>query len=311
MFISFHDFLIQSPSYFYTIITLLGLTVGSFLNVVIHRLPRMLDAGWKAECELLFADPEELAKESTIDSEKEKVAKAAPPKKESYNLAFPNSHCPQCQHELASLDNIPVVSYLFLKGRCRYCQTPISKRYPIIESVTALLSVIVATKFGVSQETIAALLLTWGLICLTMIDFDTQFLPDDITLPLMWLGIFSSFFLSFASLQDAVIGAMAGYLSLWCVYWAFKLMTDKEGMGYGDFKLLAMLGAWLGWQYLPLVIILSSLVGSIVGLSMIAFYGKDKNIPIAFGPYLAAAGWITLIWGDVIMNRYLAYANVQ
>jgi leader peptidase (prepilin peptidase)/N-methyltransferase len=229
---------------------------------------------------------------------------------EVYNLNTPASRCPNCQHKIRPWENIPVISWLFLKGRCSNCQNPISVRYPIIEAVSGLLSLWVAFHFGFTWETLAALLLTWSLIALTMIDFDVQLLPDNITLPFLWVGLLVNTGGLFTDLESAVIGAIAGYMVLWSVYQLFKKLTGKEGMGYGDFKLLAMLGAWLGWQYLPQIILLSALVGAVVGILLIVVRGRDRNIPIPFGPYLAAAGWISLMWGAQINEAYLRWSGL-
>lgn len=283
------------PLIFTGLMTLLGLLVGSFLNVVILRLPVMMEAEWKSQClELLDCDCSNKNKEEDG--------------KESFNLVFPNSHCPKCKAELKAWDNIPVLSFLFLHGKCRYCSTKISPRYPLIEAVTAILSAYTAFHFGFGWQCAAALVLLWVLISLSVIDFDHQLLPDDLTLPLLWLGLLLNLFGVFTDLNSAVIGAMVGYLSLWSVYWLFKLVTGKEGMGYGDFKLLAVLGAWFGWKLIPLIIILSSFVGAFVGIALILILGRDKNIPIPFGPYLAAAGWIAMLWGEPIISYYLRFS---
>jgi len=283
------------PLIFTGLMALLGLLVGSFLNVLILRLPVMMEAEWKSQClELLDCD---CSKDGAEEDEKE-----------SFNLVFPNSHCPKCKAELKAWDNIPVLSFLFLRGKCRYCSTKISPRYPLIEAVTAILSAYTAFHFGFGWQCAAALVLLWVLISLSVIDFDHQLLPDDLTFPLLWLGLLLNLFGVFTDLNSAVIGAMVGYLSLWSVYWLFKLVTGKEGMGYGDFKLLAVLGAWFGWKLVPLIIILSSFVGAFVGISLILILGRDKNIPIPFGPYLAAAGWIAMLWGEPIISYYLRFA---
>ena len=283
------------PLIFTGLMTLLGLLVGSFLNVVILRLPVMMEAEWKSQClELLDCD---CSKKNEEEYEKE-----------SFNLVFPNSHCPKCKAELKAWDNIPVLSFLFLRGKCRYCSTKISPRYPLIEAVTAILSAYTAFHFGFGWQCAAALVLLWVLISLSVIDFDHQLLPDDLTLPLLWLGLLLNLFGVFTDINSAVIGAMVGYLSLWSVYWLFKLVTGKEGMGYGDFKLLAVLGAWFGWKLIPLIIILSSFVGAFVGIALILILGRDKNIPIPFGPYLAAAGWIAMLWGEPIISYYLRFS---
>lgn len=269
------------------IIGLFGLLIGSFLNVVIVRLPKMLAHSWTTQCYEYLKQP------TPLDTKK------------PYNLVLPRSHCPKCNHMITAADNIPVISFLFLKGRCRHCQTPISWRYPLIEITTALLSVVVAHRFGISWQSLAALILTWSLITLTVIDLQEQLLPDDITLPLIWLGLIVNSQSFFTSLESALFGAVAGYLFLWSIYWLFKLLTHKDGMGYGDFKLLSLLGAWLGWQVLPVIILLSSVVGVIVGLTMIACKRLTREQPIPFGPYLATAGWLSLIWGDKLIHYYL------
>jgi len=254
----------------------------------------MMEKEWHAQCNDLL--------EITSDNEQAS---------EPFNLVTPNSHCPKCNHKIKAIENIPILSYLFLKGRCSDCGIKIPARYPIIEATTALLSIIVAWHFGPTWEAAAALLLTWALVALTVIDFDHQLLPDSITLPLLWLGLGISLAGIFTDPESAIIGGLVGYLSLWSVYMLFKLTTGKEGMGYGDFKLLAMLGAWLGWQSVLPIILLSSVVGAVVGITLIVVRGRDKNIPIPFGPYLAAAGWITLLWGDQIIQTYLTTMNIS
>ena len=281
-----HTLLQSSPLLLIGLVSIIGLLVGSFLNVVIYRLPVMMNRQWKQECEEYLE----------IDSEEQ----SSP-----FNLMLPLSRCPSCKTEIKSYQNIPVFSYLFLKGQCASCQTSISCRYPLIEAFTGLLSAIVAWHFGYSLALLFALLLTWSLIALSFIDIDHQLLPDSITLPVLWLGLFLSLFELYTDTQTSLIGAIAGYLSLWTVYQLFKLATGKEGMGFGDFKLLALLGAWLGWQYLPIIILISSLVGAVIGISMVILVKKDRHTPIPFGPYLAAAGWITLIWGEQINQVYL------
>jgi leader peptidase (prepilin peptidase)/N-methyltransferase len=263
-----------------------GLVVGSFLNVVIYRLPMMMESRWRKDCcELLEVAQEQADK--------------------PLNLATPNSHCPHCKAAIKPWQNIPVLSYIMLGGKCSNCAVKISPRYPLLELVTGLMTMALAWHFDLSLALLGAALLTWSLISLTMIDVDQQLLPDDITLPLLWLGLLLNLNGTYVSLPEAVIGAMAGYLSLWSVYWVFKLLTGKEGMGYGDFKLLAALGAWLGWQALPMIILLSSLVGAVCGITLMALKGRGKEVPIPFGPYLAMAGWIALLWGDAIMARYM------
>ncbi|MGE3319471.1 MAG: A24 family peptidase [Candidatus Berkiella sp.] len=269
------------------IIGLFGLIIGSFLNVVIVRLPRMLHQAWSAQC-------------NDYMQQKSPQTEVTKP----YNLVFPRSHCPKCNHLIGALENIPVLSFLFLKGKCRHCQAPISCRYPLIEILTATLSIVVVYHFGITWQTVAALLFTWSLLVLTIIDLEEQLLPDDITLPLLWIGLLINTQGLFTSLESAVFGAIAGYLFLWSVYWLFKLFTGKEGMGYGDFKLLAMLGAWLGVKALPVIVLLSSVVGLIVGLSLIALKRLTRGQPIPFGPYLAMAGWLSLLWGDKLTHLY-------
>jgi leader peptidase (prepilin peptidase) / N-methyltransferase len=274
---------------------ILGLLVGSFLNVVIYRLPKMLEREWREQC-VDFLGAENITSASQ------------PAQSTAFNLITPNSTCPSCGHKIKPWENIPVVSYLFLRGKCSACKTHISLRYPIIELVTGILSVIAIHTFGATLTGLACLIFTWCLIALTMIDVDTQLLPDNITLPLLWLGLIANSFGLLTTLDSALWGAVAGYLSLWSIYWLFKLLTKKEGMGYGDFKLLGALGAWLGWQMLLQIILLSSLVGAVIGISMMVINGRDKNIPIPFGPYLAIAGWIALMWGQDINHAYLNYA---
>ncbi len=259
--------------------------VGSFLNVVIHRLPKMMEFEWQAQCAELNG----------------KAVEEAP----HYNLVVPRSACPHCGHKIGALENIPVISYLMLRGKCKGCGANISMRYPIVELASGLLSGLVAWHFGFGMAALGALLFVWALLALAFIDFDTQLLPDDITMPLLWLGFLLNLSGTFVSLLNAVLGAMAGYMVLWCVYWAFKLATGKEGMGYGDFKLLAAIGAWLGWQMLPLVIILSSLVGAVVGVFLIVAARHGRNVPIPFGPYLAGGGLIALLWGQALTQSYL------
>ncbi|RQM77393.1 prepilin peptidase [Aeromonas jandaei] len=275
------------PWLYFSLVFIFSLMIGSFLNVVIHRLPIMLEREWQAEYRGYFTPDEEQSTEPR------------------YNLMVPRSACPHCGHAITALENIPLLSWLWLKGRCGECQAPISARYPLVELLTALLSVAVAMVISPGWGTLAALLLTWVLVALTFIDLDKMLLPDQLTLPLLWGGLLFNLSGGFAPLADAVIGAMAGYLVLWSLYWAFKLLTGKEGMGYGDFKLLAALGAWLGWQALPIILLLSSLVGAIIGISLIALRKHHQGNPIPFGPYLAIAGWIALLWGDTITRWYL------
>jgi leader peptidase (prepilin peptidase)/N-methyltransferase len=299
---------------------LLSLLVGSFLNVVIHRLPIMLDREWTAQARDMLAEGEPSpavgGRESTEPSPVE--SRRGSEKPERFNLVVPRSRCPHCSAEIKAHQNIPVVSYLLLGGKCAHCRARISPRYPIVELVTAVLSTAVAMRFGWHWQTLAALLLTWSLIALTAIDLDHTILPDAITLPLLWLGLLLSLAWH-AGLRppapvdpgSAIVGAAAGYLSLWVVYWAFKLLTGKEGMGYGDFKLFGALGAWMGWQMLPLVLLFSAFTGAVVGIALIVVRGRDRNIPIPFGPYLAAAGWIALMWGPQIVGGYMEFSGLN
>ena len=289
------DFFVSNLPAAIFVVGIFGLLVGSFLNVVIYRVPVMLEREWTSQCKTLLESGD------TCKADADSPA---------FNLITPNSHCPKCDAPIKAWQNIPVISYLMLGGKCSNCKTSISKRYPIIEFVTGLLSCLVIWHFGFSWQGGTMLLLTWALIALTMIDFDHQLLPDNITLPFLWLGLIANSFGIFCSLPDALWGAVFGYLSLWAVYWLFKLVTGKEGMGYGDFKLLAVLGAWFGWQMLPLIILLSSLVGAIVGIFLLVLKNKGKSAPIPFGPYLAAAGWIAAVWGEQLTQAYLNYSGL-
>ncbi|TDY01166.1 prepilin peptidase [Thiohalophilus thiocyanatoxydans] len=284
-----------SPMLYLAVVFVLGLLVGSFLNVVILRLPRMLHRQWQTDCldYLTEHHPRHL-------KAGEPPAEAAP-----FNLLTPASRCPHCGHAIRARENIPLISYLLLRGRCASCRTPIAVRYPIIELVSGLLAALTAWQFGVTPLAAFAILLTWALIVLTVIDYDHFYLPDNIVLPMLWLGLLLNSQGLFTDIYSALFGAMAGYLALWSVYQLFKLLTGKEGMGYGDFKLLAMLGAWLGWQMLPAVILLSSVVGAVVGITLILFKRHQAGKPIPFGPYLAAAGWIALLWGPQLNQAYL------
>ncbi len=274
---------------YFFILALFSLLVGSFLNVLIHRLPIMLERSWQQEYSDYFST------ENLATSEE----------REPYNLFLPRSACPHCSHQISSLENIPLLSWLWLRGRCRSCNKPISIRYPAVELLTAIASVAVAAYFPPGIPLAGALLLTWILIALTFIDFDKMLLPDQLTLPLLWAGLIINISEQYVSLTDAVLGAAAGYMVLWSLYWTFKLLTGKEGMGYGDFKLLAALGAWLGWQSLPLILILSSCVGAILGIALIVANRQQHGKPMPFGPYLAIAGWIALLWGHQITDWYL------
>jgi leader peptidase (prepilin peptidase)/N-methyltransferase len=262
-----------------------GLIVGSFLNVVIHRLPKMLERQWRAECAELAGTP-------------------APPA-ERYDLVMPRSACPKCGHRISAIENIPLASYLALGGKCSQCKAPISPRYPAVEALSGALAGYIAWRYGLSAAMLGALLFAWALIALTFIDLDTFYLPDSITLPLIWTGLLFNVGGTFTDLRSAVIGAAAGYLALWAVFWAFKLATGKDGMGYGDFKLLAAIGAWLGWKMLPLTVLASSLVGAVIGIGLIAFAKHAREKPIPFGPYLAVAGLIAMFWGEPINRYYL------
>ena len=277
----------QQPVLFLGTLFVLGSLIGSFLNVVIYRLPVMMQREWRHDC-LEFL-------EQANDTEVEK-----------FNLSVPRSRCASCGHQITALENVPIISYLALGGKCASCKASISPQYPLVEVFTGIVSVIIGWHFGVSLQTLAALFLSWCLIAASGIDIGQKLLPDSITLPLLWLGILLSLFDVFISLEDSVIGAMAGYMSLWTVFILFKLVTGKEGMGHGDFKLLAMLGAWLGWQPLFVVILTSSVVGASVGISMILLKKTERGTQIPFGPYLAAAGWMTLLWGDELMHLYLS-----
>ncbi|WP_421292129.1 prepilin peptidase [Aeromonas taiwanensis] len=281
------DLALGLPWLYLSLIFLFSLMVGSFLNVVIHRLPIMMERDWRAEYRDYFDEDESISAN------------------ERYNLMVPRSACPHCGHAITAIENIPLLSWLWLRGRCRECQAPISARYPLVELLTALLSVAVAATLTPGWGVLAALLLTWSLVALTFIDLDKMLLPDQITLPLLWGGLLFNLLGGFVPLVDAVLGAMAGYLVLWSLYWSFKLLTGKEGMGYGDFKLLAALGAWLGWQALPIMLLLSSLVGAVIGITLIALRKHHQGNPTPFGPYLAIAGWIALLWGDKITRWYL------
>ncbi len=286
------EFLASHTLAFVLCTLLIGLLIGSFLNVVVYRLPKMLLRDWQTQAREILKLP------ATNDDQ-------------TFNLILPNSSCPHCAHEIKPWENIPIFSWLFLRGKCSACKAPISKRYPLVELTCGLLSAYVAWHFGFTWQTGAMLVLTWGLLAMSLIDADHQLLPDALVLPLLWLGLIINQFSLFASPADALWGAIAGYLSLWSVYWLFKLVTGKEGMGYGDFKLLAMLGAWGGWQILPLTILLSSLVGAVLGVIMLRLRNAETSTPIPFGPYLAIAGWIALLWGEQITASYLQIAGFK
>ena len=278
------------PVLVYLVFGLVGLLVGSFINVLVYRLPIMLQRDWQKQARAVLNMPE---------------APVTP----AFNVLIPNSRCPHCQHEIKPWENIPVVSWLFLRGKCSSCKQPISIRYPAVELLCALLTLVIAWQFGATWQGLAMVFLTWGLLAMSLIDCDHQLLPDVLVLPLLWLGLLLNSQDVFTSLSDAVWGATAGYLTLWSVFWLFKLVTAKEGMGYGDFKLLAMIGAWGGWQVLPLTILLSSVVGAVLGSIMLRMKRAESGTTIPFGPYLAIAGWIALIWGEQITASYLQFAG--
>lgn len=288
----------QSQLWFYlTTIGLVSLCIGSFLNVVIYRLPLMMQREWQGECRLLL--------ESELKSNKKNTNEPfSSDLNSTFNLIKPNSTCPKCKTAIKAWQNIPVVSWLFLKGKCASCSNPISARYPIVEAITALLSLVVAYSLGATEQALLYIAITWALVALTFIDIDHMLLPDQITLPLVWLALIAAVLGYTVTPTDAIIGAACGYLSLWSVFWLFKLLTGKEGMGYGDFKLLAVFGALLGWQSLLTIILLSSVVGAIIGIALLTIQGKDKATPIPFGPYLAIAGWITMLWGEQLQASY-------
>ncbi len=286
------EYFASQPSLFHTGVFLAGLAVGSFLNVVIFRLPRRMQQEWQRDCCTLLNVP------PPAD-----LAEAAP------GLVFPASRCPHCGHAIAPWENIPVISYLLLRGKCSSCRHPISTRYPLVELLTAILSLVVSFRFGFSAQCIAALLFTWSLIALGGIDLDHKLLPDDITLPLLWLGLLVNIFMLFAGLIPALLGAMGGYLVLWIVYHVFRMLTGKEGMGYGDFKLLAALGAWTGIQMLPLMLVMASMTGAIVGTAQILSGRQQRSQPIPFGPYLALAGWVSLLWGPQLTAAYVKWTG--
>ena len=291
------ELLSESPAVFLVTIFAFALVFGSFLNVVIYRLPLMMRLDWHEQCKELSELP------------------PVNPPTGRFNIIVPRSRCHSCGTQINTLQNIPVISYLFLGGKCANCKEPISLRYPIVEAGTAILATTVAWQFGYGWEALMGIVLTLFLVSITMIDFDHQLIPDSIVLPLMWIGLAMSLFSPlpgsetlFISSHDAIIGALVGYLSLWSIYWLFKLATGKEGMGYGDFKLLAAIGAWLGWQQLLTVVLMSAFVGAFVGLSLIVFRGRDRQIPMPFGPFLAVAGWIAMLWGDKIKALYIDLA---
>ncbi len=284
----------ENAGFFLVVVGLFSLLIGSFLNAAIYRIPIMLQQEWREQCEDIFGGEEEQAA-----------------KKEAFNLFIPRSQCPHCGHTITALENIPVLSYLFLRGKCSSCKTGISIQYPVLEALTALISIFVAWKVGFGWQTLAALIFTWTLITLSMIDAKTMLLPDNLTLPLMWLGIAVNYQHLFVDLQSSVLGAMIGYLSLWTLFHVFKLITGKEGMGYGDFKILAAIGAWGGWQILPFTIFTASTLGAVIGILMIVFQGKKESQPVPFGPWLALAGFIGFIWRDEIIPIMSSYFGLS
>lgn len=283
--------LAEQPLLWLSVVGIFGLITGSFLNVVIYRLPIMLQQSWQRDCQEL------LGLEKT-------------PETRVFNLNQPGSSCPHCGHRIPPWENIPVLSFILLRGRCSSCHQAISWRYPLVELATSLLSILVAWRFGVTWASFAALVLTWALIALSLIDFDTQLLPDVIVIPVLWVGLLVNLFDLFADLPSAVVGAAIGYASLWSIYQIFKRLTGKEGMGYGDFKLFALFGAWLGWQQILPVILIASFSGAILGLGAILLQGRHRDLPIPFGPYLAFSGWIMLLWGDQILDLYLRWSGL-
>jgi leader peptidase (prepilin peptidase) / N-methyltransferase len=297
---SFLSLLETSPVALYGLVFMLGLLVGSFLNVVVYRLPVMMQREWLLEAQSIVAEADVDTNEATT------TAPNLDENRAPFNLVVPRSRCPQCSHQITWYENIPVVSWLALRGKCSSCSTRISARYPLVELAAAVLATVTAMIIGFGPWLPAVIVASWCLLALAMIDFDTTLLPDQITLPLLWAGILcAAIGFSPVALADAVYGAALGYLSLWSVYWLFKSLTGKEGMGYGDFKLLAALGAWLGWQMIPLTILLSSVVGAVVGLTLLATGSVQRNQGIPFGPYLAGAGWLALLWGETIVTAYL------
>jgi leader peptidase (prepilin peptidase)/N-methyltransferase len=282
------SYLASDPNALIVVVCLLGLIIGSFLNVIIYRLPIMMQQEARLQCAELLNVP---------------ISQSS----QSFNLIQPRSHCPHCGHQVTMLENIPLVSFIWQRGQCTACHQAISWRYPLIELLSASLAIILAWQFGFTWQLLGALIFTWILLALSMIDFDHQLLPDSLTLPGLWLGLGVNLFNLYTNIEASVIGAIAGYLFLWSIYWVFKLLTGKEGMGYGDFKLLALLGAWLGWQPLPSIILISSFLGAVIGISLIIIRQHDKNVPIPFGPYLAFAGWIYLLWGDKLTQTYFTW----
>lgn len=308
--------LFSHADFFYPFVALLGLIVGSFLNVVIYRLPLMMERGWYVQCvEYLISLKNQgkkhyepyLSSEQTVEItlKPTDIPETVP----HYNLFWPGSQCPNCQHHIRPWENIPVISYLLLRGRCSKCKWRIPLRYPGIELLTTLLSLVVAAHYGLSLQLLPALMFTWLMIALTFIDIDTQLLPDELTLFGLWAGLLLSVVPLFVSASDAIIGACVGYMILWSLYWVFKLLTQKEGMGYGDFKLMALAGAWVGWQYLPVVVLVSSFTGALWGIASILMRLTHKDHPMPFGPFIALGAWLTLLYGDTIVTTYLHWAR--
>jgi leader peptidase (prepilin peptidase)/N-methyltransferase len=291
----------NEPTIYFTVIIIFGLLIGSFINVIIYRLPIILKKQWQSDCIEFLDELNHPQQENTLTNKKQS---------ETYNLNTPRSSCPNCGHLITAVENIPVLSYLILRGKCRECKSKISIRYPLIEILCAIVALLVALKFGVTINTAAMIVLSWALITLSIIDYDHQFLPDEITLPFLWLGLLFNAYFNVIPLFDAVVGAVVGYMTFWCLYKAFKLLTGKEGMGYGDFKLLALLGAWFGWQSLLMIILISSLTGAIVGITLILLKFQEKGKPIPFGPYLAFAGWIVLMWGEKLKLFYFQFTGL-
>ncbi len=291
------DYLTSYPVLYAVAAAMIGLIIGSFLNVVIYRLPKMMETEWRQQCY------EYLGQTDPVEEKRETLEKTE--KTARFDLLLPGSHCPNCQQAIPFWRNIPLLSFALQKGQCAACGSKISLRYPLVELLTAVLTVVVALEFGVSWQALAGCFLTWVLITLSLIDYDTQLLPDSITLPMIWLGLLLSLIPLFAETEASLFGAVFGYMLLWLVYYLFKILTGKEGMGFGDFKLLALLGAWLGWQMLPAIILLASVAGAVIGVSLMIFKGHDKEKPIPFGPYLAIAGWLAFMFGETLNQHYL------
>ena len=313
MFDQFITLMVNHHELFYITIFFIALVVGSFLNVVIHRLPTMMEKEWLCQCkELLAEEAAQSTHKSDQQAKEQEQELAEQPEQEVYNLSVPRSACPKCNHQIKAIENIPLVSYLFLRGKCSNCSAPISIRYPLVELLTAILSVVVAMVFGPELKTLLYIGTTWALIALALIDFDTMFLPDEITVPLLWAGLLASSVGLTIAPSEAIVGASVGYLSLWSVYWLFKTFTGKEGMGFGDFKLMAVFGALLGWQSVLLIVFMSSVVGTVFTVITLVLGDKSKDTKIPFGPYIAVAGWISMLWGEQMIRYYLDnYVNMN